>query len=261
MQQSNFSILGATGNSHLFYFIPNNINTAWQYTWTFGDGTGSHDITTSHNYTLPGNYTACLTVFQNANCASTTCKPVNITSQFNCDSVHVSYTYQSDPTYPNRFYFHTVSNYSVINETWTITRLPASSTTPPVTINQYNPVYVFNDTGYYRVCLRAVTSFGCIKEYCQYIHITQVVPVPNCNLQPYPNPATNSVSANVFLYQPQMIDVFIYNSMNVLVKEKHQQGYTGNNVVSLPIENLIAGIYTMKVMHGGIVCYAQFVKL
>jgi len=261
LQQSNFTFVRAATNSRQFYFTPTYINTSWQYTWTFGDGTGSHNPVASHQYAQPGSYTVCLTVYRDSGCASTTCRTVTALYQPNCDSAHVSFTYYADTAIPNRLYFHTVSNYSVISETWTIKKLPAASTTSAVTLNQYNPVYTFQDTGYYQVCLRAVTSGGCVKEYCQSIHITQVVAVPTCNLQPYPNPGTNSISVNVFLTLPQMIDVYVYNTMNVLVQQKHQQGLTGNNIVSLPIASLVPGIYTMKVMHGNDICYAQFVKL
>ena len=261
MQQSQFSFVKAAANSQLYYFTPTYTNTNWQYTWTFGDGTGSHAIAPTHHYTQAGNYTACLTVYRDANCASTTCKYIHVVQQVNCDSVHVGFNYQSTTTFPNRVYFSTTSNYSVIHETWTITRIPSSSTTQTVTLNQYNPIYVFTDTGYYNVCLRAETSFGCIKEVCRVIHIAQLAPVYTCNLQLFPNPANNQVSANIFLTQPQMIDVYIYNSMNILVKQKHQQGSTGNNVVTVGINDLVPGNYTMKVIHGNDVCYAQFVKL
>jgi hypothetical protein len=80
-------------------------------------------------------------------------------------------------------------------------------------------------------------------------------------LQAYPNPATTQVSVNVTLGGPQMIDVYIYNSLNILVKEKHQQGVTGNNVVTVPIADLSSGQYNMKVIHGNDICYSHFQKL
>lgn len=259
--QSNFTFVHGAANAQLIYFTPNTINTTWQYTWTFGDGTGSHDPVTTHTYTQPGVYTACLTVYRNAGCASTTCHTITIGYPVNCDSVHVNYTYQADPSFPNKLFFHAVSNFPINDQTWTITKLPATTTVPPVTIHQNNPYYIFADTGLYRVCLRAVTLNGCIREYCQVIHITQVATTNVCNLQPYPNPGTSSVSVNVYLGLPQMIDVYVFNSMNVLVREKHQQGTTGNNVVTIATGDFVPGIYTMKVIHGNDICYAQFVKL
>jgi hypothetical protein len=49
--------------------------------------------------------------------------------------------------------------------------------------------------------------------------------------------------------------------MNILVKEKHQQGVTGNNLVSINVNDLVPGLYTIKVKYGGKICYARFNKL
>ncbi len=260
-QQSAFSFTRSNTNSMLYHFTPAHVNSNWQYTWTFGDGTGSHDINPSHQYAQPGNYTVCLTVYRNAGCASTTCRPLSATTQVNCNNITVSYNYQRDPVITNKYYFQAISNYPVVSQSWTITRLPASAGTAPVTLLQNNPTYVFQDTGLYRVCLRAVTLGGCVKEYCREIYIQQVITPGNCSLQVYPNPANTQVNLNIYLAQPQMINAYIYNSQNMLVKEKHQQGFTGNNLVAIPVANLVAGTYTMRVVYGNSVCYAQFVKL
>lgn len=257
--QSNFNVLSTSGNSQTFTFIPTFQNSAAQYTWTFGDGTGSHDMIATHHYAQPGTYTACLTVWRGPNCASTTCKTVQVTQQINCDSVHVNYTYQSDPQVPNKIHFYAHSNILIIDQTWTITKLPVSSPGSTVTLHQNNPTYLFQDTGYYRVCLRAVTLGGCIKEVCKIIHITQVSNA--CLLQAYPNPATSIVNVNVTLTQPGMIDAYVYNSLNVLVREKHQVGVPGNNVVSININDLPAGLYRIKLIYQNHVCYALFQKL
>jgi len=257
--QSNFTVLSTSGNSHSFTFIPAFQNSAAQYTWTFGDGTGSHDMIATHQYAQPGTYTACLTVWRGPNCASTTCKTVQVTQQINCDSVHVNYTYQSNPQVPNKIHFYANANVPIIDQTWTITKLPVSSPGSTVTLHQNNPTYLFQDTGYYRVCLRAVTLGGCIKEVCKIIHITQVSNA--CLLQAYPNPATNVVNVNVTLTQTGMIDAYVYNSLNVLVKEKHQLGVPGNNVVSININDLPAGLYRIKLIYQNHVCYAVFQKL
>ena len=66
---------------------------------------------------------------------------------------------------------------------------------------------------------------------------------------------------NVILGLPQMIDVYVYNFSNIQVKEKHQPGVTGNNIVTIATGDLVPGIYFMKVIHGNDICYATFVKL
>ncbi|MBS1510073.1 MAG: PKD domain-containing protein [Bacteroidetes bacterium] len=258
-QLSQFTFVKAPNDNQKFTFTPNFIETTTLYTWTFGDGTGSHDPIAVHRYAQPGLYTACLTAWRSATCATTTCKEVRVLPQVNCDSIHVSYVYQRDPVIPNKVYFYANANATILDQTWTITKL-APATTPPVILHQNNPVYVFQDTGYYNVCLKAITSGGCVKEYCSVIHIEHVASTV-CELQATPNPATTAVSVNVILTTPGMIDAYVYNSMNVLVKEKHQSGIAGTNTVTLSIGDLVAGIYTIKLVYGGKVCYARFTKM
>jgi PKD repeat protein len=258
-QLSKYHFEKFSNDNQKYKFTPDYINTTFQYTWTFGDGTGSHDIIATHRYAQAGVYVACLTVWPGPDCASTTCHEINVQSQINCDTAHVSYSYQRDPQIPNKVYFHANGTMPIIDQTWTITRLNGTINTPPVILHQNNPVYTFQDTGYYRVCLRAVMLGGCVKEYCNYIHIEQVSNA--CTLQAFPNPTTSIINVNITLAQPEMIHAFIYNSLNVLVLTKDQQGVTGNNVVSMDVHNLPAGQYTIRLIHGNSVCYAAFSKL
>jgi PKD repeat protein len=241
-----------------YKFTPDFIGADIQYTWTFGDGTGSHYAIATHRYAQPGIYIACLTVWHGPNCASTTCKEIKVLPQINCDSIRVTYTYQRDPLLPNKIYFYMNANFTVLDQTWTINKL-SPATIPPVILHQNNPSYIFTDTGYYRVCLRAVTLSGCVKEYCNIVRIENISPL--CILQVYPNPATNFINVAVQLTEPQTIKAYIYNSLNVLVKEKQKAGVTGNNLVEININDLIPGLYTIKVVYGGKTCYARFTKL
>lgn len=258
-QLSKFKFEKFSNDNQKYKFTPDYLNTTLQYTWTFGDGTGSQDPIATHRYAQPGVYTACLTVWRGPNCASTTCKEIRVLPQINCDTAHVTYSYQSNPLVPNKIHFYANSSMPILNQTWTITRLPASTTSPPVILNQNNPIYLFQDTGSYRVCLRAILLGGCVKEVCQIIRIQQVANA--CELQAYPNPASTMVHVNVTLTQPEMIHAYVYNSMNVLVLDKHQQGVAGNNQVSLNVSNLSAGQYTIKLIYGNKVCIARFQKL
>jgi PKD repeat protein len=242
-----------------YKFTPDYINTSYQYTWTFGDGTGSHDPIATHRYAHPGVYTACLTVWRGPDCASTTCNEINVQLQINCDTSHVGYSYQADPAVPNNIHFYANATLPILDQTWTITRLNGTTSTPSVILHQNNPAYLFPDTGYYRVCLRAIIVGGCVKEFCNTIRITQVA--NGCQLQAFPNPATNSVAVNVYLTQPESIHASVYNSLNVLVLDKTQQGLAGNNVVNFNIAALAAGLYTIRFVYGTHVCYARFQKL
>ena len=255
---SKFTLTRSTVNCLEFKFIPTVQNPNWKYVWSFGDGTGSIDMTPSHVYQHSGNYTVFLTVYRFSTCVSTSYKVAETGACFSCNNIWVKFEYKRESSTSNSIYFHALSNYPIISQTWVITKLSINTSTP-VTLIQNNPAYTFHEPGDYRICIRAVTYGGCVKEYCEVIHI----PSPNtaCTLTSYPNPATNQVTVGIQLTGPEMIHVYIFNSLNILVKQKDQQGSTGNNIVTTNIERLIPGWYTIKVIHGNHVCYSKFQKI
>lgn len=255
---SKFTVTRSTVNCLEFKFTPVNQNPHWKYVWSFGDLTGSTDITPSHVYPRSGNYTVFLTVYRSSNCVSTSYKIAETGACFSCNNIWVKYEYKHTSSISNTFYFHALSNYPVISQTWVITKLTIASSTP-VTLTQANPVYTFTEPGDYRVCIRAQTYGGCVKEYCEVIHITSANTA--CTLTSYPNPSTSQVSVALQLTSPEMIHVYIYNSLNILMKQKEQQGTTGNNIVTTNIEGLTPGWYTIKVIYGNRVCYSKFQKI
>lgn len=242
-----------------YKFKADYINNTFQYTWTFGDGTGSQDPVAEHRYAQPGTYVACLTVWRGPNCASTTCKEIRVLPQFNCDTAHVGYTFQRSPDMPNKIQFFANASLPILDQVWYIYKLNGTVATPPVILHQNNPIYLFQDTGYYKVCLKATLDGGCVKEFCNNIRIEQVSNV--CELQAFPNPTTSLVNVNLFLPQPEMIHATVYNNLNVAVLQRNQQGHTGNNLITINVSNLIAGQYTIRLVYGNKVCYARFQKL
>ncbi len=261
-QLSGYHFVRSPADNQQYIFTPDFIRADVQYTWTFGDGTGSHDATAAHHFAAAGNYTVCLTAFKNAGCASSTCNNIAVQPQPNCNNITLGFNDQRDPLFPNRIRFVAGSNAGITDQFWTITKLPAIAGSGTVSIHSANPVYVFADSGNYRVCLRATFAGGCIKELCKMVHIASNIPGTNtCTLAAYPNPATATVSINLSLAQPLLITGFIYNSANVLVGQKQQQGVIGANILSMNTTNLPTGIYRMRVQYGNQVCYASFVKI
>lgn len=255
---SKFTFIRSRVNCLEFKFTAAVQNANWKYVWLFGDGTSSTSITPSHVYPRSGNYTVLLTVYKSATCVSTSHKVAETEACFSCNNIWVKYEYKRETSTSNKFYFHALSNYPIVSQSWTITRLLMSGGTT-VTLTQLNPAYTFNEPGDYRVCLRAITTGQCIKEYCEVIHISSSNSA--CLLTSYPNPTHNLVSVNVQLERREIINVYIYNSLNILVKHKEQQGSTGNNIVTTNIEGLVPGSYTIKINYGNRVCYSKFQKI
>ncbi len=238
--------------------------------WSFGDGTFSNAVSPSHAYTQLGQYQVCLRVQKRnpngvliPNCISEKCWTVIVTPPLNmsCNNVTLTYTSTQDPLYQNRRRFTAFSNANILNQSWTITKMPITATSSSVTINSFNPTYAFLDSGSYRVCLKATFASNCIKEYCSTINIANNTPTTNvCNLQLYPNPASTTVTGTVTLSQSLILYAFIYNAQNVLVSQKIQQGAVGINNVTVNIGNLPAGLYRYRLYYGFQSCVSTFMK-
>ncbi len=256
---SKFTFEKLNNDNQKFKFKPNYVAADVQYTWTFGDGTGSHDANATHRYYKPGVYTACLTAWRNTTCASTTCKEIKVLPQINCDSVRFNYSYKRDSIITNKFFFYATASLPILDQTWAITKISPTAGTPKI-LHQNNPVYIFGDTGTYKVCVKAIILGGCVKEECKIIKIEKITN-STCELQVYPNPAINVINVKVNLTAPVVIKAYLYNSLNVLIKNKTIEGTNGNNVVTFNTSDLVAGIYSIKLVYGNKICYARFMKL
>ena len=261
-QLSQYSFVRSVTNNNIVSFSPNVIDNTVQYTWTFGNGTGSQNATPTHQFAAIGNYTVCLTAFRNNGCATTTCKTVNVTSTINCNNITLGFSEVIDSLVPNRIRFVANSNTGITNQLWTIAKLPTTATSGTATINASNPTHVFLDSGNYRVCLKVTFAGGCVKEFCKIIHIAQTMPfTSSCTLQVYPNPTSTHASAVITLAQPLVLNGYIYNSTSMLVAQKQQQGFVGNNTMSIYVGGLPAGIYSFRLLYGNQVCTSTFVKM
>jgi PKD repeat protein len=239
-----------------FKFEANVNNTSLKYVWTFGDGTGAFTPNTGHTYNRPGKYTVCLTVYRGENCASTTCKEI-VVGPLNCQQTIVKFEYQRlNPPFGNIIKFTAVGNQPIISQRWTITKDSIGAT---VILNTTNPTYTFTQTGLYKVCLRAITANGCVKEYCEYIRINSVQ--QQCTLQVTPNPATIQISFRVELPQPMPVITSIIDAQGVRRAIFYLAGTQGNNSFTLPVGNLPAGYYTLEVKVGDRICQGRFQKV
>jgi PKD repeat protein len=252
-----FNFYRSNTNSLLYQFNPRVTDSSWTYSWNFGDSTGSNAIRPAHTYSGPGTYNVCLTV-TNGSCTSTFCRQVYIAPPVNCNSIQVSYVYRQDPYTLNKYYFYTLANYPVLSQIWTFSKIGGTRSD---TLRSFNPIYMFQDTGYFNVCLKAFTLGGCVKDTCQIIHIQQVTPAPStCFIGAYPNPASSNVNWNVYLTQSQPVIITVYNSMNTVVRQQQYAGLMGNNNFSMFVGNLVAGNYYVRITYGNSACYSRFMK-
>lgn len=228
--------------------------------WTFGDGTSSNQVSPHHTYTQPGQYNVCIRIQKRtsagtlSNCVKEWCHVITVGSPNSCALVA---GFATSVIGVNSYHFQNTS--TGLSPTDSIRWTFGDGTSS----NQLNPTHTYAQPGRYNVCLRiqkrlsATSLSNCVKEIC---HVVEPMTIATCHL-PYPNPATNYISVQVPLLQNQMVHVYIYNTSNILVKETHQQGFTGTNLVSVVIGDLVPGVYSMKVIHTNISCNSSFVKL
>ncbi|MEP6615630.1 MAG: PKD domain-containing protein [Ginsengibacter sp.] len=255
---SKFNIKRSTANCYEFKFIPITPDPGSKYAWTFGDGTGSLNTSPSHVYAHEGKYIVFLTVYTSENCAYTSYQVVETGNCTDCSHVWLKFQDKRESYYSNRIYFHASSNAQILSQSWTITKLPFG-TSAPITFSQENLVYVFSGAGDYNVCVKVKTAGGCVKEYCQVLHIE--IPHSYCTLTAYPDPAMDQVNINVQLTQSAMIHVYVFNSLNVLIRQEEHSGIAGNNKITIGTGSLVPGWYTLKIISGDRVCYSRFQKI
>lgn len=65
-------------NAGLYYAWNNSTGSNLNYFWDFGDGTTSNLPYPTHTYNAVGNYTLCLTVWNNNGCADTICQVLSV---------------------------------------------------------------------------------------------------------------------------------------------------------------------------------------
>src|SRR5450432_124725 len=149
------------------------VNTTIHYTWNFGDGTTSHDLSPVHDYANTGKYYVCLVAEAGTNCRKEYCDSVSV----GCDPCEISlaFTFRRDSLNCKKLLFQNQSVH-VLSNTHFIWNFGDGTTS-----NDINPSHVYNQTGVYRVCLVSETGSNCRKEFCDsvIVHCED-----SCHIQP-----------------------------------------------------------------------------
>lgn len=252
-------------NKIWFANLSHPIQNIWRTAWSYGDGTASQDFNSFHVYQQPGKYYVCLKVQSLNGCISTYCDSVIVRRPLNCDTVKLKFEYRRNQEKPYIINFHAISNVPVMQQMWTIVKVsnvPVFPPPVPVVINANNPTYTFKDSGWYMVCLYAVTSNNCKKSYCERIYIqhgqngrafTGRIPV-------YPNPANRLVRLELDLESPSLLQVRVLDGTGTPKMQFVSPGRAGNNNIAIPVEKLSSGQYVVEIRYGNQLKLAKFQK-
>ncbi len=131
-------------------FTDNSPNTASEVIWDFGNGDSSTVANTSYTYTQPGCYTVSLT--RNVNGCITTVYHDQCIDVFDLPDVNYANTNPMGCTVPHTVEFIGFSN-DAVAWVWDFGNGDSSTL--------QNPIYTYEELGFYNVTLTVVNDFGC----------------------------------------------------------------------------------------------------
>lgn len=146
------------------------------FSWTFGDGTGSTDISPAHIYAQEGTYLVSLVSEAGAGCRRQVWDTVYVKCADSCGIVSVGYQYQKDTLDCKTIHFVNTSSSTAsgTHYTWSFGDGTSATTT--------TPTHSYAQPGKYYVCLVAEAGTGCRKQKCDSIVVGCT---DSCAYQPY----------------------------------------------------------------------------
>jgi PKD repeat protein len=158
----------SSGSPYTYYFYnysPGANNGGIDFSWSFGDGTGSTDVNPIHTFPNIGVYDVCLYVYdslQNILCSYCDSLLVDSSNTTACQAYF--YAYPDSSNSGNTYYFADYSSGSPTNWYWDFGDGASSSL-------QY-PSHTYSSPGTYTVCL-SIWDAICQSTYCDVVTVTQ----------------------------------------------------------------------------------------
>jgi PKD repeat protein len=269
---ASFTYTPEQSNPSAIMFSPTmDTGTNVSYSWYFGDGIYDSTKNPVHIF-AKGIYYVNLTLqkrFTNTtNCNANFSAPVYINIG-PADTCSINFTYTANPGKPNVISFTENSGQPIASQQWAIYKGWESlvvNSAALAYLKGNNPTYTFPDSGYYFITLKITTDAGCASSTAAEIFIDSiargtVLPNSVTQMPVYPNPATNNVNLLVTLPSNNNIGVNIYSAVGNLIITKQIAGTSGDNRLSIPVQNLKPGVYYIKINYGSEVKRSRFQKL
>lgn len=252
-------------NHYTFWASPHGVGDS--VSWYINDSLFvRNDTSFTHDFGV-GFYTVCARLHTSSGCMASTCYSFSVHTRdtTSSDTTHtppppsppydtclVYFSYTSSAAHPNEIHFTAQDSTGLDSLTWVIS--PGNDT-----LHGHNIVYVFPDTGCYRVTLMSTAPNGCMSMTGQMVCIDSLP--PSNFISSYPNPAVGQSNLDLQLDQDNAVYVSIYNSMGHLVLSKKVSGSRGLNRIVLPTAELPKGIYYVQIQYGNVTKRSKIQKL
>lgn len=223
---------------------------ALRYLWYFGNGDTSTQKNPDYYFRKPGAYVVKLKATLNAACEKVYDTTIVISKEDSCN-LNASFTYKADSLLPSQLQF--------VN-----TSAPASNATTynwnfgdGTSGTEASPQHRFNTGGSYQISLTAIRDSFCMAQATMLITVTAADKVMSIA----PNPTRSKVTVRFILSNAGLFQCGVYNQTGVLVKKIDGAGNAGANELKIPVANLDAGIYFIKIAAGNERYQTKFLKV
>jgi gliding motility-associated-like protein len=179
-----------------------------QYSWDFGDGTGSIDQNPSHMYTQPGFYQVMFTATSDSGCSATLVRPNALQIYAPPVPSFTSNASQANDIIPQVDFLNLTQNSSFFY--WNFGDGDTST--------QYSPTHLYGEVGKYDVQLITVDQRGCVDSITIPIEIkpTSNVYIPNAFT---PNGDARNDIFRVYTHNVDKVQVQIYDRWGLKIVE------------------------------------------
>lgn len=154
---ANFTMVPDSSNAYNFHAFNTTAGTGMSYSWDFGDGTTSTQVSPTHTFSAPGTYNVCLTA-ASALCNNTRCEAVTVTGTTNTCNALFNIATDTNSANPNAFTVYNLSYGANLTYLWNFGDGNTSS--------QANPTHIYSSNGNYQLCLTVDNGAGCTQTYC-----------------------------------------------------------------------------------------------
>jgi Secretion system C-terminal sorting domain len=261
--QPSFTATASTDDDHVMNFVASPNQSNLTYHWGYGNNDNgilsqAYSPVSSYSYSYPGTYEVRLRIDDNANqCYEIDSAAINVVIPSLSCTTAFTYTLNG-----GQATFTGTSNQPIVSQAWTITT-GEYDFSDPITLYTSNPVYNFTDTGYYSVSLSQATSTGCSGTDYGMIHVDHLGQEQDISsINSYPNPvAGDEVHLDLVLANDVSMSYTITNINGTVVYQSQLQGYTGDNVITVPLWGLITGQYFVDITYGNQHAHSSFERL